>query len=74
MQIGVFDYSDGSITIFNLSKEIEKLCKEDKDFSLTEYVEMLPGYSSYCYFMAADNIKVRFGNQEDFPEFSGNDE
>lgn len=69
MQIAVFDYSDGSIKIFTLSKKIEKLMKEDEDFNLSEYMEMLPGYSSYCYYMAAENIKLKFGDQSDFEEF-----
>ena len=69
MQIAVFDYFDHSIKIFTLSKKIEKLMKEDEDFNLSEYMEMLPGYSSYCYYMAAENIKLRFGNQNDFDEF-----
>lgn len=69
MQIAVFDYSDGSIKIFTLSKKIEKLMKEDEDFNLSEYMEMLPGYSSYCYYMAAENIKLKFGDQSDFDEF-----
>lgn len=69
MQIVVFDYSDGSIKIFTLSKKIEKLMKEDEDFNLSEYMEMLPGYSSYCYYMAAENIKLKFGDQSDFEEF-----
>lgn len=43
--------------------------KEDEDFNLSEYMEMLPGYSSYCYFMAAENIKFKFGDQNDFDEF-----
>lgn len=69
MQIAVFDYFDGSIKIFTLSKKIEKLMKEDEDFNLSEYMEMLPGYSSYCYYMAAENIKLKFGDQNDFDEF-----
>ena len=69
MQIAVFDYFDGSIKIFTLSKKIEKLMKEDEDFNLSEYMEMLPGYSSYCYYMAAENIKLKFGDQSDFDEF-----
>lgn len=69
MQIAVFDYFDGSIKIFMLSKKIEKLMKEDEDFNLSEYMEMLPGYSSYCYYMAAENIKFKFGDQSDFDEF-----
>ena len=69
MQIAVFDYFDGSIKIFMLSKKIEKLMKEDEDFNLSEYMEMLPGYSSYCYYMAAENIKLKFGDQSDFEEF-----
>ncbi len=69
MQIAVFDYFDGSIKIFTLSKKIEKLMKEDEDFNLSEYMEMLPGYSSYCYYMAAENIKLKFGDQSDFEEF-----
>lgn len=43
--------------------------KEDEDFNLSEYMEMLPGYSSYCYYMAAENIKLKFGDQSDFEEF-----
>ena len=43
--------------------------KEDEDFNLSEYMEMLPGYSSYCYYMAAENIKFKFGDQSDFDEF-----
>lgn len=69
MQIAVFDYFEGSIKIFTLSKKIEKLMKEDEDFNLSEYMEMLPGYSSYCYYMAAENIKLKFGDQSDFDEF-----
>ena len=69
MQIAVFDYFDHSIKIFTLSKKIEKLMKEDEDFNLSEYMEMLPGYSSYCYYMAAKNIKLKFGDQSDFEEF-----
>ena len=69
MQIAVFDYSDGSIKIFTLSKKIKKLMNEDEDFNLSEYMEMLPGYSSYCYYMAAENIKLKFGDQSDFEEF-----
>ena len=69
MQIAVFDYFDGSIKIFTLSKKIEKLMKEDEDLNLSEYMEMLPGYSSYCYYMAAENIKLTFGDQSDFEEF-----
>ena len=69
MQVAVFDYSDNSVTIINLSERIAKLQKEDEDFNLSEYMESLPGYSAYCYFMCADNIKVRFGNQSDFEEF-----
>ena len=69
MQIAVFDYFDSSIKIFTLSKKIEKLMKEDEDFNLSEYMEMLPGYSSYCYYMVAENIKFRFGDQSDFEEF-----
>lgn len=69
MQIVVFDYFTNEITLFPLQERIEKLMKEDEDFNLSEYMEMLPGYSSYCYFMAAENIKLRFGNQNDFDEF-----
>ena len=74
MQIAVFDYSDGSIKIFTLSKKIEKLMKEDEDFNLSEYMEMLPGYSSYCYYMAAENIKLKFGDQSDFEEFKDDED
>lgn len=69
MQIVVFDYFTNEITLFPLQERIAKLMKEDEDFNLSEYMEMLPGYSSYCYFMAAENIKLRFGNQNDFEEF-----
>lgn len=69
MQIVVFDYFTNEITLFPLQERIEKLMKEDEDFNLSEYMEMLPGYNSYCYFMAAENIKLRFGNQNDFEEF-----
>lgn len=48
--------------------------KEDDDFNLSEYMENLPGYSSYCYFMAGDNIKIRFGNQNDFCEFKDDED
>lgn len=69
MQVAVFDYFNNEITLFPLPKRIEKLMEEDNDFNLSEYMENLPGYSSYCYFMAAENIKLRFGNQNDFNEF-----
>lgn len=70
MQVAVFDYSDNSITIFNLSDRVAKLQQEDDNFNLSEYMESLPGYSAYCYFMCADNnIKIRFGDQSDFEEF-----
>ena len=69
MQIVVFDYFTNEITLFPLQERIEKLMKEDEDFNLSEYMEMLPGYSSYCYFMAAENIKFKFGDQNDFDEF-----
>lgn len=74
MQIVVFDYFTQEITLFPLSKRIEKLMKEDDDFNLSEYMENLPGYSSYCYFMAGDNIKIRFGNQNDFREFKDDED
>ena len=74
MQVAVFDYFNNEITLFPLSKRIEKLMKEDNDFNLSEYIESLPGYSSYCYFMAAENINFRFGNQNDFCEFKDDED
>lgn len=75
MQIAIFDYFDSSITIFPVPAHIEQAMKEDEDFDLNEWVENLPGYTNYCYWMTGyngGNISVRIGNQNDFPEFSDN--
>ena len=75
MQVAIFDYFGPTITIFTLPEDIAKMALDpDEDFDLGEYIESLPGYDpTYCYWMTGagdDDIKLRIGKQEDFPEFN----
>lgn len=61
MQVAIFDYMLGQITVFDVP---------DEELTL-DYVESLPGFdSSWCMYMTSkEPINIRVGSQADFPEF-----
>ena len=61
MQVAIFDYMLGQITVFDVP---------DEELTL-DYVESLPGFdSSWCMYMTSkEPINIRVGSQADFPEY-----